>query len=110
MYDKVRQKIVEKYGSINKLAKAIDVAACDLYSAFGGKKPFYPGWKQRIAVALDMTTEDLFGETLPIIRDYNGTLNGLYDIVWEMSLRIKELSERLEMVEGELLKDNEEEQ
>lgn len=45
-----------------------------------------------------------------IIRNYDGTLDGLYDIVWEMSLRIKELSERLEMVEGELLKDNEEEQ
>lgn len=44
------------------------------------------------------------------IRNYDGTLDGLYDIVWEMSLRIKELSERLEMVEGELLKDNEEEQ
>ena len=45
-----------------------------------------------------------------IIRNYDGTLDGLYDIVWEMSLRIKELSERLEMVGGELLKDNEEEQ
>ena len=45
-----------------------------------------------------------------IIRNYDGTLDGLYDIVWEMSLRIKELSERLEMVEGELLKDNKEEQ
>ena len=38
-----------------------------------------------------------------IVRNYDGTLDGLYDIVWEMSLRIKELSERLETVEGELL-------
>lgn len=45
-----------------------------------------------------------------IIRNYDGTLNGLYDIVWEMSLRIKEISERLETVEGELLKEKEEEQ
>lgn len=43
-----------------------------------------------------------------IIREYDGTLNGLYDIVWEMSLRIKELSDRLETVEGELIKKNEE--
>ena len=43
-----------------------------------------------------------------IIRNYDGTLNGLYDIVWEMSLRITELSERLETVEGELIKKNEE--
>ena len=45
-----------------------------------------------------------------IIRNYDGTLDGLYDIVWEMSLRIKEISERLETVEGELLKEKEEEQ
>jgi hypothetical protein len=44
-----------------------------------------------------------------IIRNYDGTLDGLYDIVWEMSLRIKEISERLETVEGELLKEKEEE-
>lgn len=45
-----------------------------------------------------------------IIRNYDGTLNGLYDIVFEMSAKIKEIDERLETVEGELLKDNEEEQ
>lgn len=45
-----------------------------------------------------------------IIRDYDGTLNGLYDIVFEMAAKIKEIDERLETVEGELLKDNEEEQ
>ena len=44
-----------------------------------------------------------------IIRDYDGTLNGLYDIVWEMASRIEELSERLETVEGELLKEKENE-
>lgn len=44
-----------------------------------------------------------------IIRNYDGTLHGLYDIVWEMSARITELEDRLEMVEGELLKDEEEE-
>lgn len=38
-----------------------------------------------------------------IIRDYDGTLNGLYDIVWQMSDKIKELEERLEMVEGETI-------
>ena len=44
-----------------------------------------------------------------VIRDYDGTLDGLYDIVWEMSLRIKEIDERLQTVEGELLKDKQEE-
>ena len=43
-----------------------------------------------------------------VIRDYDGTLDGLYDIVWELSLRIKEIDERLQMVEGKLL-DKEEE-
>lgn len=51
-----------------------------------------------------------------IIRNYDGTLNGLYDIIWEVSLRITELDERLQTVEGEimelqdLLEDNREEQ
>ena len=44
-----------------------------------------------------------------IIREYDGSLSGLYDIVWEMSLRIKELSDRLETVEGELIKKEEKE-
>ena len=44
-----------------------------------------------------------------VIRDYDGTLDGLYDIVWEMSLRVKEIDERLQTVEGELLKDKQEE-
>lgn len=43
-----------------------------------------------------------------IIRNYDGTLNGLYDIVWQMSDKIKELEERLEMVEGETIKKEEE--
>lgn len=40
-----------------------------------------------------------------IIRNYDGTLNGLYDIIWEMSDRITELEDRLDTVEGELIKE-----
>ncbi len=62
MYEKVRQKVIEKYGSINKLAKAIDVSAQDLYSAFGGKKPFYPKWRMLVAEAIDEDVNVIFSE------------------------------------------------
>lgn len=62
MYDKVRQKVIERYGSINKLAKVIDVSAQDLYCAFNGKKPFFPKWRMLVAEALSMDVEELFPE------------------------------------------------
>lgn len=62
MYDKVRQKVIDKYGSINKMAKVIDVAAPDLYSAFGGKKPFYPKWRMLVAQAIGEDESVVFEE------------------------------------------------
>lgn len=62
MYSKVREKIEKKYGSINRLAKIIDVASCDLYSAFSGHKPLYPKYKRLIASALDEDVSELFKE------------------------------------------------
>ena len=62
MYDTVRQKVIEKYGSINKLAKVIDVSAQDLYCAFGGKKPFYPKWRMLVAEAIGEDESVVFGE------------------------------------------------
>lgn len=52
MYDNVREKVIDKYGSINKLAKVIDVSAQDLYCAFNGKKPFFPKWRMLVADAI----------------------------------------------------------
>lgn len=62
MYDKVRQKVIDKYGSINKMAKVINVSAQDLYSAFGGKKPFYPKWRELVAKAIGESADIIFSE------------------------------------------------
>lgn len=65
MYEKAREKINTKYGSINKLAKSIGVEACDLYAGFKGTKSLYPRYKQLIANALGEDEEALFGEVKP---------------------------------------------
>lgn len=62
MYETVRNRIIEKYGSINKLSKIIGMEPQDLYSAFNGKRPFFPKWKKRVAEALDMDVNELFPE------------------------------------------------
>lgn len=62
MYEKVRQRVIERYGSINKLAKVIDVSAQDLYCAFNGKKPFFPKWRMLVANALEEDESIVFPE------------------------------------------------
>lgn len=62
MYETVRQKVIERYGSINKLAKVIDVSAQDLYCAFNGKKPFFPKWRMLVANALEEDESIVFPE------------------------------------------------
>ena len=48
--------------STNKLSFISSIAASDLYCALSGKKPLYPNWRKRIAEALEMSVEELFGE------------------------------------------------
>lgn len=62
MYEKARAIINDKYGSINKLAKFIEVESSDLYAAFAGNKPLYPKYKALIACALNEDIETLFQE------------------------------------------------
>ena len=65
MYEEVKAKAVEKYGSINRLSMAIGVTNADLYCAFSGKKPMYPKYRHLIAVALGEDEQTLFGENQP---------------------------------------------
>lgn len=60
MYDKARDKISARYGSINKLAKIIGIEAGDLYAAFKGTKPMHPKYKRLISEALGESEESLF--------------------------------------------------
>ena len=52
-YENLRKKCEAKYGSINKMAKELGIAAQDLYSAFAGKKPFYPKWYDAVVSAIN---------------------------------------------------------
>lgn len=62
MYEKIKSKVIAKYGSINKLAKALGIESGDLYSAFAGTKPMFKGYKLKIAEALNEDVDKLFGE------------------------------------------------
>lgn len=62
MYDKVRDKISARYGSINKMAKIIGIEAGDLYAAFKGTKPMHPKYKRLISEALGESEDNLFNE------------------------------------------------
>ena len=62
MYEAIRERINDKYGSINKLSKLLGIASNDLYCAFAGTKPMFPKYKVLIAIALDEEIEELFPE------------------------------------------------
>lgn len=62
MYQILRARLNEKGITVYRLAQLTGIAAPDLYTALGGKKPLYPGWRRRIAEALEVPEEFLFSE------------------------------------------------
>lgn len=60
MYESVRAKIEDKYGSIYKLSKLLGIGSNDMYCAFKGTKQMFPKYKVLIAAALGEKVEDLF--------------------------------------------------
>lgn len=64
MFDRARALVELEYGSINRLAKAINVAPGDLYQAFNGKRPMFPKWRRLIAEALGEAEAELFAEDM----------------------------------------------
>lgn len=60
MFEKLKKEIALRNITRNKLAVMSDIVPSDLYAALLGRKPLYPGWKKRIAEALDMSVEELF--------------------------------------------------
>ena len=96
MYEVIREKIVAKYGSINKLSKVVDISAQDLYSAFNGNKPMYPKWRKMIEEALG----ERFEPELIARGEWNGTTEDLYDIVWKMSIRLRDLEDEVKSLKS----------
>ncbi len=60
MFGKLKEELALRNITRNKLAIMSNIVPSDLYAALLGRKPFYPGWKKRIAEALDMSVEELF--------------------------------------------------
>lgn len=56
------QAVLKERGiSRYRLAKMSDINPSDLYSMLKGERKFFDGYKKRIADALDMSVNDLFG-------------------------------------------------
>ena len=62
MYEKLKAVMKDKGISNNQLSFMSHIAASDLSSALGGKKPLYNGWKKRISAALGVDETILFEE------------------------------------------------
>lgn len=60
MYDTLKTAIAKKQTTIRKIGLKTGIAPQDLYHAINGKKPFYPGWRKRVANALDIPEAELF--------------------------------------------------
>ena len=60
MYDRLITLLEERGITKYRLAKMSNIRPQDIYTALNGHKPLYPGWKKRIAMALDIPEELLF--------------------------------------------------
>lgn len=60
MYNTLKAKLAERHMTVYALAKATGISSSLLYRAVGGKMVFFPGWKRRIADALDCSVDELF--------------------------------------------------
>ena len=58
----INQAIKESGRSKFKIALDAKISPGDFYLALNGKKPFYPGWRKRIADVLQLPEDELFPE------------------------------------------------
>lgn len=58
----LRQELQQREISVNKLALMSGIASSSLYAAMAGNVRFWPGWKKKIAAALEMEVRELFPE------------------------------------------------
>ena len=60
MYEKLLEELNARHITRNKLALLAGITSQDIYAVLSGKKFMYPGWKRRIAEALNMPESELF--------------------------------------------------
>ena len=61
-YTTLRDVIKQRDLTVRKLAILSQITPQDLYQAINGHRPFYPGWRKKVAEALQMSEEELFPE------------------------------------------------
>ncbi len=59
---KLEEILKEKQISKLQLALCTRITPSDLYSAFNGKKPFFPKWKRKIANFIQVDEAELFND------------------------------------------------
>lgn len=69
MYSALRKVLAQNGISIYRLGKITGIWSQDLYNALNGKRELHPGWKKRIAEALNIDVESLFNEEGKDISD-----------------------------------------
>lgn len=60
MYEKLKLEMANQHITTHGLARKAQITPQDLYAALSGKRSMFPGWRRRIAEALDMPETDLF--------------------------------------------------
>ena len=61
-YTTLRDVIKQKNLTVRKLAILSRITPQDLYQAINGHRPFYPGWRKKVAEAFQMSEKELFPE------------------------------------------------
>lgn len=61
MYEKLKEVLSKRGITVYRLSKMTKIGTADLYSALGGKRPLYEGWRKRIAKALNVSECAVFG-------------------------------------------------
>lgn len=65
-YIKLTNVLKERGMTKFKLSKLANIAEQDIYSAFNGRKPFYPNWRKRISEVLEVSETELFDDSGPL--------------------------------------------
>lgn len=63
MFDALKKEMERRHITGYWLAKKTGISSPDVYAALNGTKPMYPGYKIRIAEAMDCSVEELFPAT-----------------------------------------------
>lgn len=61
-YQRLRDELWDRHMSVRQLALAAGMVPQSLYAAMSGRVSFWPGWRKRVAAALEMSEEELFSE------------------------------------------------